>query len=115
MAKPAFTPVNSDGAPMGEPVAFTALIYTAGTITHRLALHKEISALPDGYRQWVVSHPGIGAKVCTVRAYHKGCPVSSARMSQTSARAAAIATLDEMLERIGSDKFNAVIAKQVQA
>jgi hypothetical protein len=93
-------------------VPYTALIFTAGTVTHKLALHLEDTLLPDRYRQWQVSHPGIGAKVCRVTASYKGVPVSSAGLTVTQARAAAVAELEALCGRIGSDKFNSVIDTQ---
>ena len=107
--KPTFQMKERHGADIGQPVPYTALMFTAGTVTHRLALHREATALPDKYRQWSVSHPVIGAKVCRVDASYKGMPVSSAGLTLTQARAAALATLEALCERIGSDKFNAVV------
>lgn len=94
-------------------VDYTPLIYTAGTVTHRLALHHETGELPVSYKQWAVSHPTIGAKILNVTGSYKGMPCSSARLGVREARMHAIACLDAMLERIGSDKFNATIATQL--
>ena len=110
--KPVFQMQDKKRNPIGEPVPYAALIFTAGTVTHRLALHREPTTLPDRYREWQVSHPGIGAKICRVTASHKGFPVSSAGLTVTQARSAALAQLEALCERIGSDKFNAVISNQ---
>lgn len=109
MKKDTFIMRDRQGKEMGGPVGFYPLMFTAGTVTHRLALHKEASGLPDTYKQWQVSCPTVGAKVCMVRSHYKGVPVSSGRLTVTQARAAAMESLEALLERIGSDKFNAVI------
>jgi hypothetical protein len=95
--------------PFGAPVPYTPIIFTAGTTTHRLALHREVSAAPASYREWVVSHPVIGAKVCRITVFYKGMPCSSKGLNSKEARAAALAELEAMCERIGSEKFNTTI------
>jgi hypothetical protein len=97
--------------PFGAPVSYTPIIFTAGTTTHRLALHREAGAAPDAYREWAVSHPVIGAKVCRVTGTVKGLPCSSKGLNSKQARAAAMAQLEALCERIGSAKFNATIEK----
>tara|TARA_R110002126_G_scaffold27033_2_gene90965 strand:- start:45 stop:383 length:339 start_codon:yes stop_codon:yes gene_type:complete len=96
--------------PFGAPVPYTPIIFLAGTTTHRLALHREAGAAPASYREWAVSHPIIGAKVCRVTGTVKGVPVSSRHLTTKQARAAAMAQIAAMCERIGSNKFNATIA-----
>jgi hypothetical protein len=110
--KPTFQIMDKHRKPIGEPVPYTALIFTAGVVTHKLALHREETLLPLKYREWHVSHPGIGAKVCRVTTSYKGVPVSSAGLTVTQARAAAVAELEALCGRIGSDKFNTVIYNQ---
>lgn len=100
--------------PFGAPVPYTPIIFLCGTVTHRLALHREAGAAPASYREWVISHPVIGAKVCRVTGTVKGLPCSSKGLNSKQARAAGLAQLEALCERIGSDKFNATIA-QVQA
>ena len=112
MTKPVFQMVDKHRTPIGAPLPYTALIFTAGTVTHRLALHRENTILPDKYREWQVSHPGIGAKICRVTATYKGVPMSSAGLTVTQARAAALAELEALCNRIGSNKFNTVINNQ---
>lgn len=113
MPKPKFTPVTVDNQ-LREPVEYTPLIYIAGTQTHRLALHKRINTvLPESRREWVVSHPASGAKVLEVTSVYKGVPCSSAGAPLKQARADAIACLDALLERVGSERFNAVLAGAV--
>ena len=96
---------DKKGQAFGEPVPYTPIIFTAGTVTHMLALHR----VPGG-RHWVVSHPTVGAKLCMVTGSHKGVPCSSKHMTAAQARAAAMAQLDALCERFGSDKFNSTIA-----
>ena len=110
--KPTFQMMDKHRKPIGKPVPYTALIFTAGVVTHKLALHREETLLPLKYREWHVSHPGIGAKVCRVTTSYKGVPVSSAGLTVTQARAAAVAELEALCGRIGSDKFNTVISNQ---
>jgi hypothetical protein len=112
--KPKFQPVGQNRSPVGEPVPFTPLIFLSGTQAHRLALHLDTgsTAFPKAHREWVVSHPEIGAIICRVRGLHKGVPVSSRGFTVTQARAAAMACLDDLCERIGSDAFNDKIAAE---
>ena len=100
---------DRNGQRFGAPVAYTPIIFTAGTTTHRLALHREASAAPVSYREWVVSHPVIGAKVCRITVFYKGMPCSSKGLNSKEARTAALAELEAMCERIGSEKFNTTI------
>ena len=105
---------DSKGQPFGSPVPYTPILFTCGATTHRLALHREAGAAPAAYREWAVSHPVIGAKVCRVTGTVKGLPCSSKGLNSKQARAAAMAQLEALCERIGSEKFNATI-KQVQS
>ena len=95
--------------PFGAPVPYTPIIFIAGTVTHRLALHREAGTAPASYREWAVSHPVIGAKVCRVTGTHKGMPCSSRGLTSKQARAAAMDALTATCERIGSAQFNAII------
>jgi len=103
--KNTFTIRNEGGVP-GDTVGYTPLIYTAGSCTHRLALHTHEDV-------WVVSHPVVGARIAFVRGtfdVHARADFHGVR----DARQLAIRTLDALLERIGSDKFNAVIDAQLE-
>jgi len=104
-----FTMHDKKRQPFGQPVPSTPIISTAGTVTHQFALHREVSAAPVSYRGWVVSHPVIGAKVCRITVFYKGMPCSSKGLNSKEARAAAMAQLEAMCERIGSEKFNDTI------
>jgi hypothetical protein len=104
-----FTMHDKKRQPFGEPVPYTPVLFTCGTTTHRLALHREAGAAPAGYREWAISHPVIGAKVCRLTVWHKGMPCSSRHLTIKQARAAAMAALEALCERIGSEKFNSVV------
>ena len=112
MAKQTFIPRDAQNNPIGAPVAFTPLIVIAGNVTHKLALHRECNCLPERMKGWSVSHPAIGARVIEVRAWFKGCPVTSAHLTAKTARQEAVNQIDALLERIGTDKFNEIIASQ---
>jgi len=99
-----FTIRNQDGTP-GKEVSYTALIYIAGGVTHRLALHVVDNV-------WVVSHPIVGAKVLSVRSNYDAYARRDFH-GLRSARQLAIRSLDALLERIGSEKFNTVLATQL--
>ena len=111
MSKPAFHPRSVNGELMPLDVPYTPFIYEAGTEVHRFALHKSLSNLPEAHKQWEISEPVTGMHVRTVVGSFKGVPVSSRGMTTVRARQAARATLDEFLERVGSDKFNTTIAQ----
>ena len=106
-----YTMHDKKGLPFGAPVPYTSIIFLAGTVAHRLALHREPGASPAKYREWVVAHPVIGAKVCRLTATYKGMPCSSKGLTSAQARAAAMDQLAALCERIGSEKFNAIIEK----
>lgn len=111
MTKPTFQPRNAEGKLMAS-IEYTPMIYIAGTETHRLALHKSLNVhLPESRKDWHVSDPVTGLHAITVRGSYKGMPCSSAGLGLKEARAAAMATMDEFLELIGSERFNSTIAK----
>jgi len=109
-----FTMHDKKRQPFGAPVPYTPIIFLCGTTTHRLALHRVPGALTARHRNWAVSHPTIGARVCEVLSALHGMPVSSKHLTTKQARAAAMAQLERLCERIGSENFNATIAR-VQA
>ena len=106
--KPTYIKRDRKNKPYGEPVPYTPLIVLAGTQVHKLALHKL-----DG--NWIVAHPASGARVRDVLATYKGVPVSSGREPLKWARAAALAQIDAMIERMGSDRFNTVLQAAADA
>jgi hypothetical protein len=106
-----FMMCNRKRQPFGAPVPYTPIMFTAGKTTHMLAVHREAGAAPVSSREWVVSHPIIGAKVCRLTVWHRGMPCSSKHLTAPQARAAAMAALEALCERIGSEKFNTTIAE----
>ena len=82
---------------------YTPLLYTRGTLTHRLALVKR-------HGTWQVCHPGSGALVLRITASFKGMPVSSAGLTLAQARASALDNLDSLVDRVGLEKFESVLS-----
>lgn len=100
---PKFNLIRRDGAV--EETEYTALVVTAGTVTHKLALHK------DHIGDWVVSDPKSGAAVIrSIRGWFKGCPVSTVGYSKKEALKRGLEEVEALIERIGSKKFNAVLS-----
>ena len=100
---PTITLRRKDGTEI-ETVKSHLVIVTAGTVTHALHLHK----LTDG--QWAVSDPATGGKVLYVEGRYNGVPCSSRGLTKSEAHAQAHAQVELLIARIGSDKFNRVLA-----
>ena len=98
--KPVFMMARRDNLP--APTPYDPLIYTRMTSVWRFALHKS-------GRQWIVSDPNSGAKICTVTATYKGMPVASGDLSLKNARLAALIDIDAIVDKIGFDQFSAVL------
>lgn len=109
--KPTFTPLRPDGRRFDDQHAYDPLVVTVAGQDVRLALHRELNRLPQNMKQWRVSDPVSGASVCRVVAHHKGMPVSSAGLGVRAARAAALESIDRLLERVGTVEFLAVIGR----
>lgn len=108
MTKQTFKPAASGGR-LPE-VEYESLIYNVGTEIHYLALHKGVK--PDEMKRWYVSEPISGLRVCSVFARNcRGRTISY--LSKATAREAAIATLNALVERVGSDCLNTVIGKAI--
>lgn len=90
-----------DAEPLETP--YDPLIYSRISETWRFALHKS-------GRSWIVSDPKSGAKICTVSATYKGMPVASGDLSLKNARLAALADIDAIVDRIGFNRFCAVLS-----
>jgi hypothetical protein len=103
MTKPVFKMALRGG--QFKEVAYSPLMFTAGSVTYKLALAKNEAG------DWVVSDPKSGGKVVTVDGVYKGVPCSSRGFPITLARQFAMASLEVLLNRIGSEKFNAVLAE----
>lgn len=104
MAKNTFTLRTKDGRDI-ESVSYTPLMVIAGTQAHRLALHRH-----PVLKQWTVSDPKSGAKVCLVHGQYRGIRVSSRDLTLRDVRQLAMADVESLIARVGSDKFNAVLA-----
>lgn len=104
MSKQTFNLARRDGAV--QSVSYTPLIVTAGSTTHKLALHKD-----PVNGAWVVSDPLSGAAVIRqVSGSYKGVRVSSRGYTQKEIRMLAIADVEALIARVGSDRFNAVLS-----
>lgn len=84
--------------------AYNPLIFIAGSETYKLALTKSSTGV------WIVSDPKSGAKILTVNGNYKGMPCSSRGFTLGLARQCAVGDLEGLVNKIGSDKFNAVMA-----
>jgi hypothetical protein len=82
---------------------YTPLMFTRGTMTHRLALVKR-------FGQWQVCDIGSGALVLRITASFKGMPVSSAGLTLAQARACALVDLDTLVDRVGLEHFERVLS-----
>lgn len=98
--KPIFMMLRRDADPL--PTAYDPLIYSRQSSAWRLALHKS-------GRNWTISDPASGAKICTVSATYKGLPVASADLPLRQARLAALSDLDALVDRVGFDRFAQVL------
>ena len=88
-----------------EEVSYHSLMVIAGSEAHKLALHK------DQTGDWVVSDPRSGAAVIRkVPGWYKGCPVSLRQATLKEARQLALAEVEALINRIGSERFNSVLA-----
>ena len=100
--KPTFQMALRDGKFIETP--YNPLIFTAGSETYKLALTKNSVGV------WIVSDPKSGAKIVTVNGNYRGVPCSSRGFTLKLARECAVGDLEGLINRIGSDKFNAVMA-----
>jgi len=100
-AKPVFMMARTGADPV--PVKYDRLIYTRGTGVHIFALHR------DAQRDWVVSDPVSGYAVLRIRSTYKGLPMASRSLSLSEARQCALADLDDLVDRVGIDKFESVL------
>lgn len=100
---PTFTLRRKDGTT--ESAKYTELMVIAGTQVHKLALHK--TALGN----WAVSDPKAGAAIVrNIAGWHKGAPVSTRNFTLREVRALALSEVDNLIARVGADRFNATLA-----
>lgn len=104
MKKPVFMMPRRGADPIA--VTYEPLIYSRLSSVWRFALHKS-------GRVWIVSDPISGGKLCEVTAFYKGCPVASGDLSLKNARLAALADIDALVDRVGFDRFAAVIDRGI--
>ena len=83
--------------------AYTPLMYSRGTLTHKLALVKR-------HGTWQVCDIGSGALVLRVKSDWKGIPVESLGLTIAQARACALVGLDRLVDRVGLPKFESVMS-----
>ncbi len=111
MKKPTFNARGRDGSIIAHDVPYTVVMLIVGTTAHRLALHRSLGNFPDSVKTWQVSDPISGAVICAdVGGRYKGLPVSSRGQTLRDARPAAVYALDRLVERVGSEAFNARLA-----
>jgi len=103
---PTITLRRKDGSEI-KTVKSHLLVCHAGSVTHTLHLHKNDSG------EWVVSDPGSGGKILHLEATHLGCPVSTYGFSYAEVKPLAFAQVEALIERVGSDRFNAILGAHV--
>lgn len=101
---PTLTPRHHDGS-LFAPVKSHIVVVHAGTQTHKLHLHN------DAFWGWRLSDPRSGCCVLHVRGVHKGLPVSTKGFTLKEVKLLAFHQAEALIERVGSDKFNTVLAK----
>lgn len=99
---PTITLRRKDGSEI-ETVKSHLLVCHAGSVTHTLHLHR------DSLGFWAVSDPRSGGKVLHVVGQFKGMPVASNGMTLREIRGLAQQQIDALIERVGSDRFNAIL------
>jgi hypothetical protein len=99
---PTITLRRKDGSEIST-VKSHLLVCHAGSVTHTLHLHRDSLGL------WAVSDPRSGVKVLHVVGQFKGLPVASKGMTLREIRGSAQQQIDALIERVGSDRFNAIL------
>lgn len=102
--KPTFILRQRDGETRETP--YTPIIYTRGHEAWRLALHR----VTGPGSEWIVSDPVSGYRVCRVTATYKGMPVASGSLTQRQAQQCALVDLDALVDRVGLERFSAVLS-----
>lgn len=103
--KPTFQIRDAKGQPHGEPIPYHPLQVTAGAEAYKLALHTDFRGA------WIISDPISGGKVLDVPGCYKGVRVSSAGYTYRQIHPGAQVELDLLIQRVGAEKFNQVLAK----
>lgn len=102
-----FQHVNKEGKPFGEPVRYWPLVVIAGSVTYRLALHRNLS---DSL-SWTVSDPVSGGAICHPGGCYNGIRVNSRGLNLKEVRPYALLEVEGIIARVGHEKFNSVLAK----
>ncbi|WP_157266562.1 hypothetical protein [Azohydromonas aeria] len=102
---PKFHLRNPDGS-RGDAVEYLPLAVDIDGTPEALALHR-----PDKQSEWIVSDPASGARVHRLWGTYKGCPCTSAHLTQSAAAMAARAQVADLADRVGVEKFRATLAK----
>lgn len=97
MKKPVFKMALRDGSFIDQP--YSPLIYSRMSSVYRFALYKS-------GRDWVVSEPVSGYRVCIVKAHFKGIPVTSGHLTLKQAKEFALIDIDAIVDRLGFDAFD---------
>jgi hypothetical protein len=103
---PSITLRRKDGSEI-ETVKSHLLVCHAGSVTHTLHLHR------DSLGFWAVSDPRTGGKVLHVLGQYKGVPCSSNGLLLREVRGLAQQQIDALIERVGSDRFNAILTPSI--
>lgn len=98
--KPVFLLALRNSDPV--PTPYTPLMYSRGTLTHKLALVKR-------HGTWQVCDIGSGALVLRVVGYPGMFPVSNG-FTLAQARQHALDNLDTLVDRVGLEKFESVLS-----
>jgi hypothetical protein len=108
MPKPTYKPFWKPGTPEGikvEEVGYSPLMVVAGSTTHRLALHKSSTGI------WMVADPKSGAVIIrAVQGQFAGLRLDRSTMTLKEVRQLALADVELLISRIGSERFNATLA-----
>lgn len=105
---PTVTLRKKDGTAI-KTVKSHLLVANVDTTTHCLHLHH------DAANHWVVSDPVSGGKVLHVYGSYQGIRTASRGYSLKHIRPFAQSQLDELIERVGSDRFNQVLGRAGEA
>jgi len=97
------------GGVPSDDIPYHPIIFIRGSDAWRLALHQE--PVLAGKGDWIVSDPVSGYRVCRVSATYKGLPVASRDLTVPQARAAALADLDTIVDRVGLERFTRVLGE----
>jgi hypothetical protein len=108
MPKPTYKPYWKPGTPpevMKEEVEYSPLMVIAGSTVHRLALHKSSNGV------WMVADPKSGCVIISaIQGQYRGIRVTSKGMTLKEVRQLALADVELLIGRIGSERFNSVLA-----